>query len=108
MERDYLVTNYEAEPWQKAKDVPGVEIKHLGTVNGQTMALYRFEPNTSYPDHHHEDPEFVFMMEGEVIQNGELLKAGWSSAAKKGSPDRNFRSGENGCVFLCVHGKSTY
>ena len=108
MDKNYLVTNYDAEPWRPAERVAGVEVKHLGTVNGQTMALYRFAPNTFYPDHYHEDPEFVFMLEGEVIQNGKPLKAGWSSAAKQGSPDKNFCSGENGCIFLCVHGKSTY
>lgn len=108
MEQQYLVVDYESEPWRPASDVDGVEIKHLGTVDGQTMALYRFAPNTTYPDHYHEDPEFVFMLEGEAIQNGSPLRSGWSSAARKGSPDENFRSGEKGCVFLCVHGKSNY
>ena len=73
-----------------------------------TMELYRFGPNTSYPDHFHEGPEFVYLLEGSARHNGEWLEAGWSSAAETGSFDSDFTSGLQGCLFLTVYTRSRY
>ncbi len=86
----------------------GVEVKALCSANDQTMELYRFAPNTSYPDHFHNGPEFVYLMEGSARQNGKWLYAGWSSAAETGSLDHDFISGDKGCVFLTVYTASRY
>ena len=41
----YIITNANSLPWQKMEEFAGVEIKSLGTANGQTMELYRFAAN---------------------------------------------------------------
>ena len=100
----YLFTDSNALPWSPAEDIEGVEIKTLVSANGQTMELYRFAPDTSYPRHLHEDPEFVYMIEGEAILDGQRLEPGWASGAEAGTIEQDFRSGPNGCVFLTVFG----
>ena len=56
----YTVTNANSLSWQVLEGYAGVEIKSLGTANGQTMELFRFAPNTPFPEHVHVGPEFVF------------------------------------------------
>ncbi len=108
MEPRYFFTDSESTPWQPSEMVDGIEVKNLGTVNGRTMELYRFAPNMSYPDHFHEGPEFVYLLEGEATQNGQRLGPGWASAAETGTVDEGFCSGENGCMFLTVYSASRY
>lgn len=103
MEPKFIVTDSAAMPWMKSEISDSVQVKHLGTANGQMMELYRFAPNTSFPDHVHEGPEFVYMLEGEASQNGKLLRAGWTSVAEIGTRDENFHSTEKGCVLLAIY-----
>ncbi|MDH3377075.1 MAG: cupin domain-containing protein [Gammaproteobacteria bacterium] len=107
MDPKFLFTDAESTPWQKS-NVTGVEVKNLGTANGHTMELYRFAPNTLYPDHVHEGPEFVYMLDGEAVQNGQRLRAGWAGIAETGTVEANFHSGDTGCVFLAVYSASRY
>ena len=100
----FIFTDANAVAWQPCEMAEGVEVKTLGTVNGQTMELYRFAPNRGYPDHLHESPEFVYLLEGEAIQNGQRLGPGWASAAEIGTIEKDFRSGPEGCTFLTVYG----
>lgn len=99
----YVVTNSNSLAWQKDENVPGMEVKSLGTVDGQTMELFRYAPNTSFPEHIHKGPEFVFMIEGRARLSGQWLEPGWSSIGETGSVDSDFLSGEEGCVFVCVY-----
>jgi anti-sigma factor ChrR (cupin superfamily) len=61
----------------------------------------RFEPGARFPVHAHERPEFLFVLEGELVQNGRRLGPGWASVAGAGSVDENVHS-ETGCVFVLV------
>lgn len=106
MDPRFIFTDSHSTPWRPSTMVDGVEVKDLGTFNGQTMELIRFAPNTTFPDHVHESPEFVYMLEGEATQNGQRLGPGWSSAAETGTLDKDFRSGGAGCTFLTVCGAS--
>ena len=99
----YTVTDTNALSWHKAEDVDGMEIKSLGSANGQTMELFRFAPNTPFPRHVHEGPEFVFLMEGRARLSGQWLEPGWSSIGEAGTVDSDFLSGEQGCIFLAVY-----
>jgi hypothetical protein len=47
-------------------------------------------------------PEFIYILEGEAIQNGQRLSLGWAGVAQAGTLDEQFRS-ETGCVFLIVY-----
>jgi hypothetical protein len=101
--RKYIVTNSNSLSWEKVEKTPGMEIKSLGTANGQTMELFRFAPNTAFPEHVHKGPEFVFMVEGSARLSGQWLEPGWSSIGETGTVDSDFLSGETGCVFLAVY-----
>jgi hypothetical protein len=54
-----------------------------------------------FPVHTHEQPEFLFILEGELVQAGRRLGPGWASVASPGSVDADVYS-EAGCVFLLV------
>jgi hypothetical protein len=99
----YIVTNANSLSWQKLEEFVGVEIKSLGTANGQTMELFRFAPNTPFPEHVHAGPEFVFLMEGRARLSGQWLETGWSSVGEAGTVDSDFLSGEKGCILLAVY-----
>jgi len=99
----YIVTNANSLSWQKLEEYSGVEIKSLGTANGQTMELFRFAPNIPFPYHVHVGPEFVFLMEGRARLSGQWLESGWSSIGETGTVDSDFLSGDKGCVLLAVY-----
>jgi anti-sigma factor ChrR (cupin superfamily) len=89
-------------PWRKSTFAAGVEIKDLGSSDGQSMQLVRFEPGTSFPIHTHSGPEFIFLLEGEAVQEGQRLLPGWAATAATGTVDTNYGS-PTGCVFLTVY-----
>ena len=93
---------------ESGKRIEGVKLKKLVSANGNQMELYQFEPNITYPDHYHEGPEFVFILEGSVRQNNQWLTTGWSSAAETGTLDHKAKSGEQGCTLLTVYKRSEY
>ena len=99
----YIVKDSAAVSWEKAESLPGVEIKVLGVANGQSMELFRFAPNTAFPEHVHKGPEFVFMVEGRARLSGQWLEPGWSSIGETGTVDADFLSGDDGCVLLAVY-----
>lgn len=76
-----MFTCHTGLPWTPSKFAQGVEVKNLGKANGRAMQLVRFQPGASFPAHLHTEVEFLFMLEGEVLQNGHKLHAGWSSVA---------------------------
>jgi quercetin dioxygenase-like cupin family protein len=88
--------------WRKSKFADGIEVKDLGTANGRSMQLVRFAPGASFPVHIHSGPEFIYLLEGRAIQEGQQLSAGWAAVAAAGTMDKNFHSPE-GCVFLTVY-----
>ena len=80
----------------------GVEVKDLGAADGRVMQLVRFPPGTVFPVHKHAGPEFVYVLEGELIQNGQRLARGWVSVSAAGTVDEDVKS-EKGCVFLIIY-----
>ena len=102
MHTGFAFLDSHAIPWRKSTFADGVEVKDLGTANGRSMQLVRFQPGTVCPTHTHSGPEFVFLLEGEAVQNGQLLTPGWAAVAEMGSIDHNFHS-PTGCVFLIVY-----
>lgn len=101
-EPQFLFTDSEAVPWIDSRQARGVQVKNLGKANGRGLQLVRFEPGASFPRHLHEGAEFIFLLDGEAVQNGNRLGRGWSSVAEKGTTDESFHS-ETGCVFLLCY-----
>jgi anti-sigma factor ChrR (cupin superfamily) len=88
-------------PWRPSTMAPGVFVKDIAVAGGWEMQIVRFEPGTRFPVHTHEQPEFLFILEGELVQAGRRLGPGWASVASPGSVDADVYS-ETGCVFVLV------
>jgi anti-sigma factor ChrR (cupin superfamily) len=88
-------------PWRASTFAPGVFVRDVATTDGWEMQVVRFDPGARFPIHTHERPEFVFILEGELIQAGRRLGPGWASVASAGSVDEDVHS-ETGCVFVLV------
>jgi hypothetical protein len=99
---DYQFNNANNVPWRKSTFAEGIEVKDLGTADGRSMQLVRFAPGASFPLHQHVGPEFIYLLEGVAIQEGQELSAGWTAVAAMGTTDSNFHS-PTGCVFLTVY-----
>ncbi|RQV69829.1 cupin domain-containing protein [Burkholderia cenocepacia] len=89
-------------PWLKSRLAAGVEVKNLGKTDGRAMQLVRFAPGTVFPDHLHTGSEFLYILEGEAVQNGHRLSRGWSGIAERGTVDHGFKS-EKGCTFILIY-----
>jgi anti-sigma factor ChrR (cupin superfamily) len=98
----FVSVDTQALPWVQSTCADGVQIKNLGKANERAMQLVRFAPGTVFPAHLHTGPEFIYMLEGEAIQNGQRLLPGWLGIAEAGTVDRDFRS-DTGCVFLLLY-----
>jgi anti-sigma factor ChrR (cupin superfamily) len=88
--------------WRESSFAKGVQVKDLGAAEGRSMQLVRFAPGASFPLHRHDGPEFIYLLEGAAVQEGQLLQAGWASVAATGTTDHAFHS-PTGCVFLTVY-----
>lgn len=102
-EPKYIVADTNSIEWQPLAGCDGIEVKVLGSANGQLMELSRYAPNTSFPAHIHAGPEFVFLLQGSARLGGNWLETGWSSIGEAGTADEDFMSGDDGCVFLAIY-----
>ena len=102
LERGALMcVNTDDLPWRPFAFATGVFVKDIATTDGWEMQVVRFEPGARVPIHTHERPEFVFILDGELVQAGQRLGPGWASVASAGSVDDDVHS-EIGCVFVLV------
>lgn len=92
----------QATPWRPSSFAAGVEVKDLGSSDGRSMQLVRFAPGASFPAHSHTGPEFIYLLEGEAVQQARRLRPGWAATAATGTVDTDFHS-PTGCVFLTVY-----
>ena len=88
-------------PWRPSAVAAGVHVKDVAVSDGWQMQLVRCEPGARFPVHTHAGPEFLFILEGELVQAGRRLGPGWASVASAGSVDDDVRS-DTGCVFVLV------
>ena len=103
---EFIFNDEKSLPWVPSKFAEGVLIKNLGKANGRALQLVRFESGASYPSHMHTDCEFVYVLDGEVFQNGHRLTAGSSTVASAGTVDETFIS-PTGCLFLLFYSVKT-
>ena len=93
--------NTEDLPWRPSTFAAGVFVKDIAVTDGWAMQVVRFEPGARFPLHGHERPEFVFSLDGELVQAGRRLGPGWANVASAGSIDEDVHS-DTGCVFVLV------
>jgi hypothetical protein len=53
-----------------------VFVKDIAVTGGWEMQIVRCEPGARFPVHTHESPEFLFILEGELVQAGRHLGPG--------------------------------
>ena len=99
---EFLATSADAVPWRRSDFASGVDVKDLGKSNGQAMQLVRFQPGARFPWHEHHGAECIYVLSGEVIQQGRRLSAGWAGIAPAGTQEDDFMS-ETGATFLLVY-----
>ncbi|WP_426116851.1 cupin domain-containing protein [Massilia sp. PWRC2] len=98
----YQFNDANALAWRPSTFAEGIEVKDLGSSDGQSMQLVRFAAGASFPLHRHRGPEFIYLIEGAAVQEGQALSAGWAAVAATGTTDAYFHS-PTGCVFLTVY-----
>ena len=86
-------------PWRPSTFAPGVFVKDIATTDSWEMQVVRCEPGARFPLHTHERPEFIFILEGELIRAGGRLGPRWASVASAGSVDEDVHS-DTGCVLV--------
>jgi quercetin dioxygenase-like cupin family protein len=81
----------------------GVERKRLFTdpASSRTTTLIRVAPGASYPSHRHADIEEVYLLEGDLLVGGVLMRAGDYCRAEVDSVHEGIWS-PSGCVFLAT------
>lgn len=88
-------------PWRPSTMASGVFVRDIAVTDGWEMQVVRFEPGARIPAHPHVSPEFLFILEGELVQAGRRMGPGWASVASAGTIDEDVYS-ETGCVFVLV------
>ena len=88
-------------PWRPSTVIPGAFVKDIAVTDGWEMQLVRVERGTRFPVHTHEGPEFLFILEGELVQGGRRMGPGWARVARAGTVDEDVHS-ETGCLFVLV------
>jgi anti-sigma factor ChrR (cupin superfamily) len=88
-------------PWKSSSFAAGVFVKDVAVTGGLEMQIVRLEPGARLPLHRHECPEFIYVLEGELILGDQQLCKGWASVASVGSVHADVHS-ETGCVFVLV------
>jgi anti-sigma factor ChrR (cupin superfamily) len=88
--------------WQPG-NAPGVEVKVLSMdqERGYYTTLVRMAPGASLAPHRHADVEESYILEGELLVSGVLMRPGDYCHAAPGSMHTKVTT-KTGCVFIAV------
>jgi mannose-6-phosphate isomerase-like protein (cupin superfamily) len=89
----FLQTNEVA--WNPSTFAKGLSVKDIAIAGGLEMQFVRMEAGAKIPVHTHELPEFIYILEGELIVSNKVLNTGCVSISAPGS---QHVSTEVGCV----------
>ena len=70
----------------------GARAKILGSADGYVVALVEAEAGYQGTPHEHANAEFFYLIDGEVTNQGETMRAGDGYAAAAGSRHDEFRA----------------
>jgi anti-sigma factor ChrR (cupin superfamily) len=86
--------------WEST-DVQGILLKSLSReqATGRFTALVRMERGIRYPPHRHTDTEELYLLEGDLAVEGQVLRAGDYCAAISGTIHGRTYS-QDGCMFI--------
>ena len=85
--------------WQVVEG--GQMLKFIGTAKGTGFILSKVPAGFKGPVHRHDGLEYLYVIEGSVISNGTLLKAGHGYIAGPGTQHSEFSS-SSGATFVVV------
>jgi quercetin dioxygenase-like cupin family protein len=88
-------------PWKPSAFAAGLSVIDIAVTHGLEMQIVRVEPGGRIPMHTHECPEFIYVLEGELILGAHRLGPGSASVASVGSVHSDVHS-DTGCVFVLV------
>ena len=88
-------------PWRPSTMASGVFVRDIAVTDGWEMQIVRCDPGARFPVHTHESPEFLFILEGDLMQAGLRMGPGWASVSGAGTVDEDVYS-ETGCIFVLV------
>lgn len=57
----------QAIPWRPSSFAAKVRVKDLGSADGRSMQLVRYEPGARFPRHRHAGPEFIYVDRKSVV-----------------------------------------
>lgn len=87
--------------WRPSTYKEGIWVKDLGNSDGYSIQMVRFEKGASFPSHHHPKAEFIYILEGELIQNDKNMSKGFVSISDPLTVDISVDS-PSGCMFLLI------
>ena len=85
--------------WQTVED--GQMLKFIGTAKGTGFILSKVPAGFKGPVHSHGGLEYLYVIDGSVISNGTLLRAGHGYIAEPGTRHEEFLS-SLGATFIVV------
>jgi hypothetical protein len=95
----WTFTDGGAMDWQPIAEGAGMKV--LGIADGKMIATFKFEAGYVGGVHHHEEPEFSYILEGSMMSQGVQMEVGHAYAAQIGTTHDDFRT-ENGCTLVSV------
>ncbi len=103
MQENFLTMNTDDIAWRASSFAEGVFVKDLGHADGYALQMVRFNPGAKFAPHLHEKAEFMYILDGELMQNNQVLKSGYFSISQIGTSDTDVYS-EIGCTFIILSG----
>lgn len=101
MLENFFIADSNKIPWRASSFAEKVWVKDLGEADGYALQLVRFESGANFPQHLHIKAEFMYMLDGELLQNNQVLKKGFASIAQAGTRDEKIVA-QTECVFLLL------
>ncbi|MEO7043866.1 MAG: hypothetical protein ABI091_01075 [Ferruginibacter sp.] len=87
--------------WKPSTFANGLSVKDIAIAGGFEMQFVRMEACAKIPAHIHKLPEFIYILEGELIVADKVLTKGCVSIAAPGSQHLDVHT-VHGCTFLLV------
>ena len=97
-----LIASSNHIPWQPT-GIRGIQCRTLfnDAVRKYSTYLVRMDPGTVYPSHRHSDLEEVYVLEGDLLVEGYVMRAGDYCRAEAGTVHAEVRT-ESGCVLFAL------
>ncbi len=95
----WTFANAEAIDWTSMGE--GVDMKMLAPAGGRVIAMFQFAPGYAGGTHHHEDAEFSYVLDGDLVSNGVEMASGHAYGVEAGTDHTEFRT-VGGCTLISV------